>query len=100
MRHKIQGLDLLPPGESACIESLTAEGLLRYRLQDLGFVKGSRIKALFSGPGGDPAAYLIRGSVIALRREDARKILVLPCFDKATSDAYPPDAFQRNDSNG
>ena len=34
------------------------------------------VEALHKSPGGDPIAYFIRGAVIALRDEDARKVLV------------------------
>jgi len=34
------------------------------------------VEALQKSPSGDPTAYFIRGAVIALRSEDAGKILV------------------------
>ncbi len=54
------------------------QGLLRRRLLDLGFTRGARVKpVLRSAFGhGDPTAYWVRGSLIALRREQAREILV------------------------
>ena len=41
------------------------------RLMDLGLTRGARVRCLFAAPSGEPRAYLIRGAVIALRREDA-----------------------------
>jgi ferrous iron transport protein A len=39
-------------------------------------VPGTRITTEFASPGGDPAAYLIRGALIALRRTQAELIQV------------------------
>lgn len=52
-------------------------GNLRQRLLDLGLVEGARVKRLFAAPSGNPAAYLIRGAVIALRTSDAAGITVM-----------------------
>ena len=38
---------------------------------DLGFTPGAGVRCLFAAPSGDPRAYMVRGSVIALRRADA-----------------------------
>ncbi len=46
---------------------------------DLGLVNGTNVEALHKSPSGDPVAYYIRGSVIALRKEDAGKIFVELC---------------------
>jgi hypothetical protein len=43
---------------------------------DLGLIQGTNVEALQRSPSGDPVAYYIRGAVIALRDEDANKILV------------------------
>ena len=38
---------------------------------DLGFTKGTKIVPVFRSPFGDPTAFEIRGTVIALRKEDS-----------------------------
>ncbi|MGN0145330.1 MAG: ferrous iron transport protein A [Clostridium sp.] len=63
-------------GKKCRVTSLDAEGTIRRRFLDLGLIKGTEIKALNQSPSGDPIAYLIRGAVIAIRSEDASKILV------------------------
>lgn len=63
-------------GESACITALRTTGEMRRRLQDLGLVEGTWVQCALKSPSGDPAAYQVRGATIALRREDARNILV------------------------
>lgn len=65
-------LDKLPINQTGYIICLNASKDLRRRLLDLGLVKGTKIKPLFISPSGDPRAYEVRGSIIALRKEDAR----------------------------
>ena len=69
-------LDQLRPGESARIAGLLLGGLRRRRLLDLGFVPGMSVERLQTGPFGDPTAYQVLDTVIALRRRDARCITV------------------------
>lgn len=68
----------LPPGGAARVVRVSAacQGPQRRRLLDLGVVPGTIITAQFSSPDGDPAAYLIRGALIALRRAQAALIQV------------------------
>ncbi len=63
-------------GATARVTALLAEGGIRRRLRDIGLIEGTRVRCLNRGPSGDPTAYLIRGAVIALRREDSAKIIV------------------------
>ncbi|AQM59458.1 MULTISPECIES: FeoA family protein [Clostridium] len=59
--------------------NINARGELRRRFFDLGIIEGTNIEVLFKGPFGDPVAYSIRGTVIALREEDGEKIEVIDC---------------------
>lgn len=67
-------LNKLDVGEIATVSDIFAEEDMRQRLEDLGIVEGTQIKCLMKSPLGDPTAFLIRGSVIALRREDSKNI--------------------------
>jgi len=69
-------LHLLPCGEKGKIKKLTCTGTLKRRMMDLGLIRDTIIHSLRKSPSGDPTAYEIRGSVIALRTEDAAKILI------------------------
>ncbi|AGA70074.1 Fe2+ transport system protein A [Desulfitobacterium dichloroeliminans LMG P-21439] len=69
-------LSTLKRGEKAYVVDLALNGLFRRRLLDLGIVPGTSLKCLGSAPAGDPIAYLVRGTVIALRSEDAQAIRV------------------------
>lgn len=62
------------PGKNYYIKNLHTKGVLRHRMRDLGIVEGTRVKRLFSAPFGDPVAYLVRGTVLALRNEQAKEI--------------------------
>lgn len=55
---------------------LLVEGLTRRRLLDLGLLPGTEVRALMKSPLGTPTAYDVRGTVLALRSEDASKIVV------------------------
>ncbi len=51
-------------------------GLMRRRLLDLGFTPGAKIAVVLSNVGDEAHAYRIRNTLIALRREQAEKVLV------------------------
>lgn len=69
-------LNYLPVGESATVSSLLSQGKERQRMMELGLINGTEIKALQKSPVGDLVAYLFRGTVIALRGTDAKKIII------------------------
>lgn len=68
----------LPSGEGADVVALdpACRGFIRRRLLDLGFTPGARIRSDLSTFVGDPRAYRLRGTTIALRREQADRVLV------------------------
>ena len=75
MNKNITTLSQLKVGEHAVITELAGENdMMKLRLEDIGFVEGTEVVCLMHSPLKDPTAYLIRGSVIALRREDAEKV--------------------------
>lgn len=76
MNKNILTLDKMSTGSKCTVVSLTAEGNIRRRFLDLGLISGTNIEVLQKSPSGNPVAYFIRGAVIALRSEDASKILV------------------------
>lgn len=69
-------LNDLPIGEKARVKLLRTGAASRKRLLDLGLVSETEVEALQKSPSGDPTAYQIRGTVIALRAEDASGIIV------------------------
>ena len=69
-------LNTVEIGNIVQVEELTLSGSMRRRLQDIGIIQGPRGECLQKSPSGDPTAYLVRGTVIALRAEDAAGIAV------------------------
>ena len=74
--NELQTLDMLRVGESATVLSLPQDADLQLRLGSLGLVSGTRITAVNESPAGDPVAYFFRGALIALRRRDAKGIII------------------------
>ena len=78
----IQGvpLDTLQVGEKGTVTGISSlsRGVERRRLFDLGIIPGTEIGVELVNPGGDPTAYRIRGTVIALRSSQAILIKVDP----------------------
>jgi DtxR family transcriptional regulator, Mn-dependent transcriptional regulator len=68
----------LKPGQRARVAGLSAacRGPERRRLLDLGFVQGTEVEVEMTSPTGDPTAYRVRGTVVALRHEQAGLIRI------------------------
>ena len=64
----------LPLNTIGIIDNLNCSGNIRRRLLDLGLVKGTQIIPVLKSPSGDPTAYEIRKTLIALRKEDSKLI--------------------------
>ena len=75
----------LTPGDRGRVVGLSpaCRGSQRRRLLDLGVVRGTEIEATMASAAGDPIAYMIRGALIALRREQARWVRIEPLGDRA-----------------
>ena len=69
-------LDELKPGQSGTVKRLEVTGAQRHRLMDLGLLPGTVITVAMDSPLGDPTAYRIREALIALRRDQARLIVI------------------------
>lgn len=71
-------LSSLQEDEKAYIIGISKEsrGDSRRRLLDLGFVKGTEISVDLLSPMRNPTAYSVKGTSIALRRDQASKILI------------------------
>lgn len=76
MNKSLIPLHELPIGSFCKVKEITAEDGFRRRMLDLGLIDNTTVESIFKSPAGDPVAYQIRGAVIALRLEEASKILV------------------------
>ncbi len=70
-------LDKLPLNQNGYILNLNIQDSLRRRMLDLGLIKNTEIKPILVSPFGDPRAYEVRGSTIAIRTKDAKLIDVV-----------------------
>ena len=77
----VQALTLndMREGERAVLCRIDEQHSLYERLIDLGWTDGTPVECVRISPLGDPVAYLVRGSVIALRRQDALNIPIRDC---------------------
>ncbi len=69
-------LSSLLPGQKGRVVALECEGLHRRRLLDLGLTPGVQVEAVMRAALGDPMAFRVRDSLMALRREQAEQILI------------------------
>lgn len=67
-------LDKLQPGIPAVVTHVGAQEALRCRLRALGLVKGTRVLLRYRSPDGGVTALEFRGTVVALRTRELKKI--------------------------
>lgn len=67
-------MNSLIPGEAATVGEIFHTGDMRRRLQDIGLIRGTPVECVGRSPLGDPAAFRIRGAIIALRDSDTALI--------------------------
>ena len=71
-----QTLNMIKVGQNAVIKQLKNEDKMKRRLFDIGLIEGTKVECVTKSPSGDPAAFSVRGAVIALRSEDSKNIVV------------------------
>jgi len=69
-------LDELKKDNTGTIKSINCNIAIKRRLLDLGLIVGTEITPIFVSPLGDPTAYEFRGNIIAIRKDEAKKILI------------------------
>lgn len=67
-------LNQLSLNEIGIIKKINCDETIKRRLLDIGLVKGTNIKPVLVSPSKDPRAFEFRGTIIAIREEDAAKI--------------------------
>lgn len=83
MLNKKQELLCAVPLDTECIvTNLLSTGKQRRRMLDFGITTGTKIKPVLKCPFGNLRAYEIKGTLIALRKEDCEKIIVRVCSKK------------------
>lgn len=74
MESQNMTLDKLPLNTKGIIKNLHCIGNIRRRLLDLGLVVNTPISPIFVSASGDPTAFEVRGTIVAIRKEDASLI--------------------------
>jgi len=69
----------LQPGDSATVTQVLAQGRIRQRLLEMGFIRGATLKVEKLAPLGDPMELVIKDYHLSLRREEGQCILVSRC---------------------
>lgn len=70
-------LSELKTGEYGIIVKVKGHGSFRKRINEMGFIRGKKVKVVLNAPLKDPIEYEIIGYKISLRREEADKIEVI-----------------------
>lgn len=66
----------LRPGEKATVTDVDNDHPSAHRLLEIGFTPGEEIEYLTGGLFNDPMAFTIRGTIVAIRKIEARCILI------------------------
>lgn len=69
-------LEKLKPGTNALVAGVDGEDVFRSRLSDLGFLPGTPITLIRKALFGDPIEVRLRGYHLAIRKKDAKKVLL------------------------
>lgn len=77
MKKQAKTLNELPLNTKGYIKKLNCSENIKRRLLDLGFVEGACITPVLISPSKDPRAFSIRGTLIAIRKEDANFINII-----------------------
>jgi Fe2+ transport system protein FeoA/Mn-dependent DtxR family transcriptional regulator len=66
----------LPAGSQTRVVEIRGGGKHQRRLLDMGFVPGAEVTVIREAPLGDPVEFRVKGTAVALRREDADTVWV------------------------
>ena len=69
-------LDKLEENETALVLKIQTDSDIKRRLWDLGVIENAKITRLGSSPLGDPVAFMVKNTVIALRLVNCKQITV------------------------
>lgn len=73
---KVENLSQLQLNKNGKIYKIECNEGIKRRLLDMGLVKGTNIVPILVSPSGDPRAFLVRGTIIAIRKDDAKHIKI------------------------
>ena len=62
--------------QTGIIKEINCKASVKRRLLDLGLIPNTDITPILESIAGDPVAYEVRNIILAIRKEDADKIIV------------------------
>lgn len=74
MKQYEMTLNQLPLDTKGYIKKINCTENIKRRLLDLGFVEGACVTPVLISPSLDPRAFSVRGTLIAIRKEDTKLI--------------------------
>lgn len=72
----MKSLNDLKINEEGIIVKVDTKQNIKRRLMDIGFVKGEKVKLILKNFGDNMRAYKIKNTVMALRVDDTKNILI------------------------
>ena len=62
--------------DKVIIKSVESSKNIKRRLLDMGLIEGTCVECVLKSMFNDPKAYLVRGTIISIRNEDSKYIMV------------------------
>ena len=72
----IKTVNDLPPGSCGIIKKINLTDALKQRLMDMGIIEGVKVEMVGSAPLGDPVQIRVLDTLLALRRNEARSLII------------------------
>ncbi len=69
-------LEKVKPGMRCRIVSIDPSGMAGKRLLDFGFIPGAHVEIVRNAPLADPIEVVLHQTLVSLRHEEAKKIMV------------------------
>ena len=69
-------LSNLKISDKCIVKSVRSSDNIKRRLLDIGLTPGTMVEVVLENPGWNLKAYMIRGSLIAIRNSDSKDVLV------------------------
>jgi ferrous iron transport protein B len=85
---EVKNLADLMMGETAVITKVKGHGAFRKRITEMGFVSGTRVRAIKKAPMQDPVEFELMGYRVSLRNTEARLIEIIAEKDYIDSGEY------------
>ncbi|NLO98646.1 MAG: ferrous iron transport protein A [Peptococcaceae bacterium] len=76
MEKNILTLDQIPVNAHGVIMGMNTDNIFKKKLTNMGLVEGTEFKVNGRAPLGDPIEISLRGYKLAIRKNDAKKIMV------------------------